>query len=222
MSFTVGCVKIEGETMLTARASPHSRRDDRREAILDAARTVFLSEGYGAASMSRIAVLVGGSKGTLYNYFKSKEELFAAFMERACGGLADDLFIIPDDGRDLRPHLNAIAKGFIRLLLSPDALALHRLVVGEGERFPELGPTFYNAGPRLIMDRITAEFADLMKAGRLRPGAPRQAAAQFKDLSVSGMHHMRLWGMIADPTDAEVDAQAATAVDTFLRAYAPD
>jgi TetR/AcrR family transcriptional repressor of mexJK operon len=55
------------------------RRDKRREAILDVARSVFSEEGYAATSMSSIAARLGGSKGTLYNYFKSKEELFGAY-----------------------------------------------------------------------------------------------------------------------------------------------
>ena len=48
-------------------------RDQRREAILQVAREVFFEYGYSAASMSTIAARLGGSKGTLYNYFKNKE-----------------------------------------------------------------------------------------------------------------------------------------------------
>ena len=44
----------------------------------------FLAEGYAETSMSSVAAKVGGSKATLYNYFKSKEELFAAFMIDTC------------------------------------------------------------------------------------------------------------------------------------------
>src|SRR3954464_10654712 len=60
-------------------------RGDRRELILDVASEVFLKEGYAATSMSEIAARLGGSKGTLYNYFKSKEELFEAYVSRNCG-----------------------------------------------------------------------------------------------------------------------------------------
>ncbi|MFT3998253.1 MAG: helix-turn-helix domain-containing protein, partial [Asticcacaulis sp.] len=59
-------------------------KDTRREAILDVASRIFLEEGFDAASMSAIAARVGGSKGTLYNYFKNKEELFEAFVDRHC------------------------------------------------------------------------------------------------------------------------------------------
>ena len=72
-------------------ASNPSKRDERREAILDVAEACFLAEGYDATSMSTIAARVGGSKGTLYNYFKNKEELFAAMMQRVCTEIQDTL-----------------------------------------------------------------------------------------------------------------------------------
>ena len=64
--------------MQTQIAKPRLDRDARRELILDVAQDVFLEEGFAAASMSTIAARLGGSKGTLYNYFRSKDELFAA------------------------------------------------------------------------------------------------------------------------------------------------
>jgi hypothetical protein len=60
-----------------------------------------------------------------------------------------------------------------------------------------------------------------MDAGALRPGDATLAAHQFKDLALSGLFNLRLWGVIEDPTLEVRKARAATAVDTFLRAYAP-
>src|ERR1700679_1983442 len=65
------------------------KRDQRREAIMAVAREVFFEVGYAAASMSMIAARLGGSKGTLYNYFKNKEELFEAQVRDVCGHAAD-------------------------------------------------------------------------------------------------------------------------------------
>ncbi len=62
--------------------------------ILDAAAEVFLEEGFAAASMSAIAARVGGSKGTLYNYFRSKEELFEAYIQRHCAWQAESMFAL--------------------------------------------------------------------------------------------------------------------------------
>ena len=63
------------------------RGDGRRQAILDAADEIFLEAGFQAASMAAIAARVGGSKGTLYNYFPSKEDLFLACVSRHCEAL---------------------------------------------------------------------------------------------------------------------------------------
>ena len=69
-----------------------SRSDAKRRAILDVASEVFLAQGYAATSMSEIAARLGGSKGTLYNYFRSKEELFSAFIVDTCQGPAMTYF----------------------------------------------------------------------------------------------------------------------------------
>jgi AcrR family transcriptional regulator len=72
--------------------TPAPTRDQRREHIIHVAREVFFffeQLGYSAASMSTIAARLGGSKGTLYNYFKSKEELFEAQVRDMCGHAAD-------------------------------------------------------------------------------------------------------------------------------------
>ncbi|HZC15833.1 MAG TPA: TetR/AcrR family transcriptional regulator, partial [Caulobacteraceae bacterium] len=73
-----------------------ARRDARREAILEVARQVFYEEGYAAASMSSIAARLGGSKGTLYNYFKSKDALFEAYIDAACGQWRAWIFDLPE------------------------------------------------------------------------------------------------------------------------------
>jgi AcrR family transcriptional regulator len=198
-----------------------ARRGDRRDAILDVARECFIAEGYGATSMSTIAARLGGSKGTLYNYFKSKEELFDAFVRRSCALLQGELDDSPGDG-DVRDLLVRMAEDFLDHLLSPEAIAIHRLVVGEGERFPELARLFYEAGPKIGNARHAQLFKRLMERGRLRCEDPVLAAHQFKGLVLSGVYFQRLWGVIDDPSPAERARHARTAADTFLRAYAPE
>lgn len=197
-----------------------TRREDRRDAILDVAKECFLAEGYGATSMSTIAARLGGSKATLYNYFRSKEELFDAFIRRSCERLSGALLAIPEEG-DLRERLTTHARTFLTMLLSPDAMAVHRLVVGEGERFPELGRVFYANGPKAVLSRTAEMLGALMDEGALRVADPVVAAHQFKDLAISGVYQLRMWGVIDDLSPAAIEAHAATAADTFLRAYAP-
>jgi AcrR family transcriptional regulator len=202
-------------------AATITKREDRREIILDVARACFLAEGFAATSMSTIAARLGGSKGTLYNYFKSKEELFAAMMQRTCGELQATLFDIGADAGDAEVRLTHFARSFVAHLMTPEGMGIQRLIVSESERFPELGRVFYESGPKIVLERIGAYLEELMDAGRLRRTDPLVAAQHFKDLAISGIYWPRMWGVAADPTPEEFDQQVTRAVDTFLRAYAP-
>lgn len=204
-----------------AAAAAQIRRDGRREGILDVARDCFLAEGYAATSMSTIAARLGGSKGTLYNYFRSKEELFAAVMERQCGELAETLFDVRATTGGMESRLKHFARNFLLRLMDPQSLALQRLVMGEGGRFPEIGRVFYESGPKLVMARMAEFIRADMDAGRLRRADPMTAAQQLKDLAISGVYWPRLWGVLPDFSNDDAEAQADRAVDTFLRAYAP-
>ena len=207
--------------MMATASKREEKRDERRETILDVARDCFLVYGYAATSMSAIAARLGGSKGTLYNYFKSKDELFGAMMQRQCGELQETLFDVSHVSGDPRARLTHFGRSFLELLLAPDALAIHRLVVAESERFPELGRAFYESGPRLVMERIGGYLGELMDRGVLRRADTSIAATHFKDLAMSGLYNLRLWGVASDPTPEDLDRQVECAVDTFLRAYAP-
>jgi AcrR family transcriptional regulator len=99
-------------------AKPRLDRDARREAILDVARDVFLEEGYANASMSTIAARVGGSKGTLYNYFKNKEQLFAAYVVRHCAWQRDAMFELSSDVGDIRAALTQVGRTYLSIVLS--------------------------------------------------------------------------------------------------------
>jgi AcrR family transcriptional regulator len=203
---------------------PESLKSDlRRRAILDVARAIFLQEGYAAASMSNIAARLGGSKGTLYNYFRSKEELFAAFMTDMCAGVAQALFDnLPDFDGELRPALIKAGEAFVGLILSDPLAAIQRLVIGEAGRFPELGRIFYENGPKRGETRLGDYFQGAIDAGLLRPGDPLAMGKRFKQLVIADLQDLRLWGVLGEPTAEEIHARVAEGVDIFLTAYAAE
>lgn len=199
--------------------SVRAGRDDRRRAILEVASDLFMREGYAAASMSAIAARLGGSKGTLYNYFPSKESLFAALMKEACD--VGDWTTFPPDAADTDVGEVLFDTGlrFLNFVLSERARSLHRLVVAEAERFPELGRTFYENGPKLGIMALAAWLERQMKAGRLRVVDPERAAATFLVLCKSETHQKVLWGVEAEPSDTAKTATVRIAVEVFLAAY---
>jgi AcrR family transcriptional regulator len=206
---------------MLAEAKPRIDRDARREAILDVARDVFLEEGLAAASMSTIAARLGGSKGTLYNYFKSKEELFEAYVARHCAWQSDAMFSILADHDEVREALTAFGRRFLEIILSDFSLANYRLVVAEAQRSPDIGKVFYETGPLTGTRRLAEFLSRAASEGQLTIKDPARAANQFIGLLQSPMSKARQFNYIAEPTADAIEAEVAAAVDTFLAAFGP-
>src|ERR1700761_1427873 len=182
-----------------------SKSERRRQAILDVAKELFQAQGYAATSMSEIASRLGGSKGTLYNYFRSKEELFAAFMVETCQIGANRVFDVieaPVTG-DLTEALVDLGVNFVTFLFQPDTISIHRLGVAESGRSPEPGRIFYKTGPKRGTENLPRFFADLIDAGRLPRQDPVEASRWYKEVLLAGIYNLRLWGIINDPTPDE-------------------
>jgi TetR/AcrR family transcriptional regulator, mexJK operon transcriptional repressor len=197
------------------------RKAERREAILDIAQQSFLDQGYDRTTMSGVAEAMGGSKGTLWSYFDSKEALFAAVIDRAAAHFRADLTGALDPKGKPETGLRRFAESFIRKITSVEAIALHRIVVGESPRFPELGRIFYARAPGVMIDMLTHYMADQMDAGALRRDDPLKAAAMFLSLCDGGHHKRVLWG-VEPYSDATAKDEAVIAAEHFLRAYGPD
>ena len=195
-------------------------KDSRRQTILDIARAAFLEEGYAAASMSAIALRLGGSKGTLYNYFASKEELFRAVIQDQCDRKIAGMYAgLRTDDPDVSAGLRALGQRYTTTVLSEDTVVFSRVLIAEALRFPELGEIMYQAGPRVTARRLADYLDDQMRAGRLRTADPRRAAEQFLELCLAGLYRQRLWNAIAPPVPAQIDENVEAALETFMAAY---
>jgi AcrR family transcriptional regulator len=200
---------------------PRLDRDARREAILDVAEDVFLEEGFAAASMSTIAARLGGSKGTLYNYFKSKDELFEAYVQRRCVLNHESIYDHAPDGEMVADALTRLGQAYLRRVLSDENLRHFRLIVAEAERSPEIGRAFYETGPARGAQRLADRISEWVSAGRLKAADPLMAARQFLSLCSNHYFKARLCNALPELTDEQVDAEVTAAVDTFLKAFRP-
>jgi AcrR family transcriptional regulator len=196
-------------------------RDARRQAILDIAHDVFMQDGFGASSMSSIAARLGGSKGTLYNYFSSKEELFVAMVQDQCDRNHALLFDFDAGEGDFVEALRRLGERFLGLMLSDDILAMHRLVIAEAGRFPELGQALYEAGPKRGHARLSAFLREEMHRNGLRADDIDLAAAQLMDLCLTGLYRQRLWNVRGAPTADEIRSNVDDALKTFIAAHSP-
>jgi AcrR family transcriptional regulator len=194
-------------------------RDARRQAILDIARDVFMQDGFAASSMSSIAARLGGSKGTLYNYFSSKEELFIAMVQDQCDRNHALLFDFDAAGGDFIEVLRRLGERFVRIMLSDDMLDMHRLVIAEAARFPELGKALYEAGPKRGHARLSAFLRAEMHRNGLHAEDVDRAAAQLMDLCLTNLYRQRLWNVRGAATADEIHANVDDALKTFMAAH---
>ena len=183
-----------------------------RERILDIASEFFLRDGYGATSIEAIAKRAGISKRTFYHRFNDKADLFLAVARRLVTSLRPLETAPLFEGRSLEEILPHLAKVILHAALMPDALALHRLIVSEGARFPEIVQMMYREGSR---DEAVELFAGLLqKHAPVRH--PKFAAEQFLQMVVS-IPQRRAMGMGAPMTAAELDRWAEDTARLFLK-----
>lgn len=196
-----------------------ARRIERRSNIIAMAAQFFFSHGYAGTSMSAIAAALGGSKGTLWGYFPSKAGLFAAVLEDRTSAYHAELSAVLSPQGDLRNTLFEFSRSLIFKITSPDAIKLHRLVVSEVARFPEVGEIFQARGPRMTIAILARFLAEHMSTGRLRAEDP-SVAARVLIFQCTGVQNDVLWGK-ERPDERKIIKEAHLAADTFLRAFAP-
>ena len=201
----------------------------KRAQIIDGARRVFLAQGFDAASMGAIAREAGVSKGTLYVYFKSKEELFEAIVEEERRHQADHIFTL-DEEAAVATELRRLGVELARFLCRPGGVSTLLLPLIDGEvpleqriaiadRMPELGARFYQSGPATGVGRLKHYLEAKIASGVLKPHDCEVAAAQFIDSCLSTTFKPMLFNFAGPPDDARILHVVDIAVSTFLAAY---
>lgn len=189
------------------------------ESILAAAKRTFLAGGFGAVSMDTIAREAGVSKATVYAHFGSKEELFGAVIGRECERYFGRFSAGELDPGDARASLTILGRRFLELVLSPDGIALHRIITAEVTRFPALGEVFWRAGPERQRVQIEAFLRSAAAFGTLAFADTRLAAEQFISLVRGEIQLRQLLYLAPEAGQCEISVVVESAVDTFIRAF---
>jgi TetR/AcrR family transcriptional repressor of mexJK operon len=190
-------------------------------AVLMAAARSFLKHGLEGTSMDAIAREAGVSKLTVYSHYRNKEALFKEVIRCKCSEFAppESFAGLAADGP--RKALTRVATAFARLMLAPEVVAMHRVVIGEAANNPKIAQLMYEAGAIPAM----AAFADLLRtftsAGLMEVRDPRRAADYFFSVLKGDLHFRALLNIANPPSEAELKRHVDDFVDMFLRAYAP-
>lgn len=199
----------------------------KRQAIIDAATTLFLRNGYLGTSMDEVAAHAAVSKQTVYKNFADKEQLFTAIVlgvagnsEQVIAGLAATL----DEATvttlaDLEAVLTKLARRYLDAVVAPNVLALRRLVIAETDRFPDLARTYYRLAPARAVEVLGSALQSHADRGLLRAPDIRLAASTFAYLVLASAQDHALFHPSQPLKTAERNRLAAEAVRVFLAAY---
>jgi AcrR family transcriptional regulator len=194
------------------------KTEAKRQAILGAAGEIFREHGFESSSMADIAARIGGSKATIYSYFPSKEALLMEVILAAGEKHGLAMFGELSASEDLARGLRRLGEFHIRFVSTPEAVALTRLAITEGER-STLGREFYTRGPRVMIAKLSEFLAGAIERGKLKPEDPRMMAEHLKALYEAGIIERRLFGDLAGLEGIDVAGSAASAVGIFMAYY---
>jgi AcrR family transcriptional regulator len=202
-------------------APTNARGERRREALLKAAREVFLDKGYAAASVEDVVGRVGGSKATLYSYFGSKEGLFDGMICGLCDELRDQLAIPREVDGDIELTLNRFGKRMLKQFLDPNRIAMHRAIFAEAFKFPRLAQRLYESGPQRGAQEFSIFLRRQHEARVLSCPEPETAAICFSEMIKAAPQRRAMLGLPAFKSEREMEKYIASAVRIFLHGSLP-
>lgn len=201
-------------TVMPARVQNRLMKERR---ILGAALQVFAAEGYSGTSMDAIAALAEVSKPTLYQYFGNKEQLFSAIMLQE----RDQMLVVFDhpSERGMVADLWAFSWHYAETVMRPEFLSLARLIIGEAQRFPEIGRAYQAAGPDRVLSGMMDYLIRQRGAGRLSFEEADLAAEDLWGLILSAPRNKALHEPGSLPDSAGLARFIHNGLRVFLKAY---
>ncbi len=206
--------------VLTMELPAEAADSAKRRQIIEGARTVFLAQGFDAASMGEIARKAGVSKGTLYVYFKNKEELFEAIAEQQCHFQAERVFELDPADHDVAAALCKLGSAFAHYLCYRSTSPI-RTVIAIADRMPEVGRQFYESGPAVGIAKLGRYLRAQVQAGVLEiaPEDCEIVAAQFLESTLATTFKPVLFNFAPPPPQERIDHVVGIAVRAFMKAY---
>jgi TetR/AcrR family transcriptional repressor of mexJK operon len=191
-----------------------------REVILNAAKMVFLRDGFGA-SLESIAETARVSRQTVYNQFGSKERLFAEVVQSVYQRMLTPIFVV-ERNDDLISTLTEVGRHLIKVALHPDSLALQRIAMGEYRDRPELMRVAHTLRTSHAIPALTDYLAEYLRrqmaAGVIDTADPLLAAEAFLGSLIAQARYRLSIGVEGDSPE-RLETRLNFCVEVFARGF---
>lgn len=195
------------------------RRTERREFILDVAQESFLKNGYSGTKMSAVAETLGGSKSTLWNYFPSKDALFTAVIDRAAKKYNYEFSSLVAQQVPIELTLNRFCKGYIKFICSPMSIGIHRLIIAEAIRFPQISHIFFEHAIRVTEEVFSLLISRAISENFVATTDPFESVNLLTSLCHGCCFQKLLYCQIDRVSDAEINQDAEFAIMAFMKTF---
>jgi AcrR family transcriptional regulator len=194
----------------------------RADALMAAATRVFLRDGYGTASIDKVASEAGVSTRTIYERFKNKADLLGAVTMRLVEADMDTVLATDElDRLEPRQALTMMGEAITRRACDPQTAALFRILATEAHRFPELAAKMRGNSKQRVDDGVAAYLRRQVSRGALAIDNPDRAGTLFLHMVTAELQECLLFGSAEDLGKLDYDAHVAHVVDIFLRGVLP-
>ena len=171
--------------------------------------------------MSEIARQARASKESFYSRYPTKEDLFRAVIRRQTDRMAEQMNALFVSDAPTAVTLASLGEGLLERFLAPDTITLQRTISLDAGKFPELARIFYELGPARMVAALSRYLEEQVAQGKLRKLDPESAAHQFIGLVNSETMLKVTLGIAPKPGKDVLRRRVKSAVDVFLRGYAP-
>lgn len=195
-----------------------TKRELRRQAILSAARELFLEKGYEATTLNDVVRRSGGSLATLYEMFENKPGLLRAMVHEHCTLISDTIDRAISAHQPPREALWAITEPMFDKIIDPQATALFKAALAQ----PDLGRQLYEAGPATGQAKVAEYLALQAEEGAMAIDDPVEAAQMFFQMMFGHFHQQILFGVPVDLSREERAAHFDRVLAAFFKIYGPD
>jgi AcrR family transcriptional regulator len=203
------------------RGRPQARPDEEtRTVILDAARQEFAASGYAATSMESVARRAGVSTKTLYRLIPNKGTLFEEILTDGIDRFVSRIRLRACDGSDIEGALREAMIAVGELILDGAVIGLLRMIVAEGDKFPEISDTFYNKAIKRSESTLASWLKVQAERGLIAIDNPTEAAGMLLGMLAFQPQRAVLVAHAPAPGRKELERRAEAVAKLFLRGCA--
>lgn len=189
------------------------RKEDRPREIAEAAFEAFAENGYAATRVQEVARRAGVSKGLMYLYFKTKEELFKAVIRNVVGSRVDALIdVVENTEGPSEDVLRGPVAGFMKQIPGSPVAIVIRLLLAEGKRHPDLVEAYWDN----VVSKGLGAITHFVERGVERGEFRRTAVSELPQLFLAPMMLGIIWRLLFTERSLDTDRLIDTQLDMLL------